>query len=264
MWAPDRRHTGIYIEPRTGGAIANCNLEISFESIGNELVHDATIGGGSSPTISGTTWTVGEFSYSSAKRQPAIHPSIRFMLRCGTPLLSSNFGGQYGFGTGPPGGTAAFGSPIGSSFCTFDMLPHRQQVNGVELDNAYVNPQRPITNFVAGTGVTITPTDDQPNQRTTLTFTAAASPAPTTIIAGGYLGATYALAMAAAIDVRLFGTLNANCALTTSGWASGTSRAELILMQDATGGRTLTINGTSVTFASTAANSAGCRAARHR
>jgi len=162
---------GVYIEPRTGGAIANCNLEISFESIGNELVHDASTGGNSTPAISGTTWRVGEFSYSSGEKASA-YPSEYSFYATMWDTVFVNFGGQYGLGTGPPGGTAAFGSPLGSSFCNFDTLPHGQQVDGTSLANAYGIPQRPTTNFIAGSNVTITPTDDQANQRTGITIAA--------------------------------------------------------------------------------------------
>ena len=162
---------GLYVEPRTGGAIANTNLEIRFESIGNELVHDATTGSGgadSLPAISRTTWHVGEFSCASGEKASA-YPSDYSFYATMWDNTFVNCGGQYGLGTGPPGGTAAFGSPMGANWCSFDTMRHGQQVNGARLNDLYVNPQRPTANFVAGTGITITPTDDQPNQRTTIT-----------------------------------------------------------------------------------------------
>ena len=164
---------GLYVESHTGGAIANCNLEISFESIGNELVHDASPGGAGAPTISGTHWRVGEFSYSSGEKAAGYPSLYSFYATMWNDVTFEDFGGQYGLGTGPPGGTAAFGSPLGSSFCTFDTVPHIQHVNGTRTDDAYGIPQRPITNFVAGPNVTITPTDDDANLQTVFTFAAA-------------------------------------------------------------------------------------------
>jgi hypothetical protein len=61
------------------------------------------------------------------------------------------------------------------------------------------------------------------------------------LVAAGNLGATPSLAMQAGDhDVWLVGTLNANATLTISGLAAGQS-ARLLLTQDATGGRTLSI-----------------------
>jgi hypothetical protein len=61
------------------------------------------------------------------------------------------------------------------------------------------------------------------------------------LVAGGNLGATPSLAMQASDhDVWLVGTLNANATLTVTGLAAGQS-ARLLLTQDATGGRTLSI-----------------------
>jgi hypothetical protein len=63
-------------------------------------------------------------------------------------------------------------------------------------------------------------------------------------ITAGNLGATYSLNMESNQEVALQGTLNTNCAMTTTGWASGYSRAELTLTIG--GAYSLTINGTAV------------------
>lgn len=61
------------------------------------------------------------------------------------------------------------------------------------------------------------------------------------LVAGGNLGATPSLAMQATDqDVWLVGALNANATLTLTGLAAGQS-VRLLLTQDATGGRTLSI-----------------------
>jgi hypothetical protein len=65
------------------------------------------------------------------------------------------------------------------------------------------------------------------------------------VIPGGNLGSTYTLALAGQPNTFLTGTLNANNAMTVTGLSAGCS-AVLLLAQDATGGRTLTIGGQSV------------------
>lgn len=65
------------------------------------------------------------------------------------------------------------------------------------------------------------------------------------LIIGGSLGSTFTLNMSATTDQWLEGTLSANLALTVSGIVAGVS-GTMLLTQDATGGRTLTINGTNV------------------
>lgn len=69
------------------------------------------------------------------------------------------------------------------------------------------------------------------------------------VVEGGNLGSTYSLALSAQAETWLVGTLTANLALTLTSLASG-AKFKLLLTQDGTGGRTLTINGTSVTIAS--------------
>jgi hypothetical protein len=66
-------------------------------------------------------------------------------------------------------------------------------------------------------------------------------------IVAGNLGSTYTLDMQAKDEVRLFGTLNNSpLAITTTGWKSGVSRAELVLLKTAGVARTLTIDGASI------------------
>lgn len=75
------------------------------------------------------------------------------------------------------------------------------------------------------------------------------------VVAGGNLGAAYTFNLANDSYVFLTGTLNANCTITVSGRTTG-ARFRLLLTQDATGGRTLTVSdGTTpqaVTIATTA------------
>src|ERR1035438_8467688 len=63
-----------------------------------------------------------------------------------------------------------------------------------------------------------------------------------TVVNGGNLGSTYTLALGSSPLVQFTGTLVANCALTVSGAVAGCS-VIMLLQQDATGGRTLSING---------------------
>jgi hypothetical protein len=67
-----------------------------------------------------------------------------------------------------------------------------------------------------------------------------------TVQALGNLGASKTLTLGS-ISVMATGTLTANCALTVAGLTAGCS-VVLLLSQDGTGGRTLTINGASVTI----------------
>jgi hypothetical protein len=74
-------------------------------------------------------------------------------------------------------------------------------------------------------------------------------------IVAGNLGSTYTLDMQAKDEVRLFGTLNASpLAITTTGWKSGVSRAELVLLKTAGVARTLTIDGASIPVPTAAAS----------
>lgn len=61
------------------------------------------------------------------------------------------------------------------------------------------------------------------------------------VVQAGNLGSTYTLTITNANDTWLVGTLTANLTLTVSGLASG-GRARLLLDQDATGGRTLSVS----------------------
>lgn len=69
----------------------------------------------------------------------------------------------------------------------------------------------------------------------------AGSAAAPTIRALGNLGATETIAMTGESNVWCSGTLDASCAITVTGLSSG-DRLTLFLAQDATGGRTLSIN----------------------
>ncbi len=60
-------------------------------------------------------------------------------------------------------------------------------------------------------------------------------------VAAGNLGASYALNLASGKAVQVTGTLTANCVINVTGLAAGVS-AVLLLSQDATGGRTLSVN----------------------
>lgn len=71
------------------------------------------------------------------------------------------------------------------------------------------------------------------------------------VISVGNFGATYTHALSSGATTWFVGTLNANLALTLTGLATG-SRGLLIGTQDGTGGRTLSVNGTSVTIPTTA------------
>lgn len=64
--------------------------------------------------------------------------------------------------------------------------------------------------------------------------------APTQVAAGD-LGATYALDMTSTKDVQVTGRLTANATVNVSGLSAG-ARAVLLLRQDATGGRTLSVD----------------------
>jgi hypothetical protein len=66
------------------------------------------------------------------------------------------------------------------------------------------------------------------------------------------LGATQTVTFTGAEEVWLLGTLNANLAVTVVGRTAG-ARLKLIAVQDATGSRTLTIEGTTVTIPTSAA-----------
>lgn len=81
--------------------------------------------------------------------------------------------------------------------------------------------------------------------------TPAGGGADAAVVAGGNLGATYTLALASRPNVQLTGTLTANCAMTVTGMTAGCQVA-LLLAQDGTGSRTLTVNSTPVTVPSTA------------
>lgn len=61
------------------------------------------------------------------------------------------------------------------------------------------------------------------------------------IVSGGNLGATETLDVDNDLDVWLVGTLNQNCTVTVTNMEAG-SRVKLLLVQDATGGRTLTVS----------------------
>jgi hypothetical protein len=65
------------------------------------------------------------------------------------------------------------------------------------------------------------------------------------VIAAGSLGSGYTLALGGSPRVQLTGTLTANCAMTVTGLTVGCS-ATLLLQQDSTGGRSLTIDGQSI------------------
>lgn len=57
----------------------------------------------------------------------------------------------------------------------------------------------------------------------------------------GNLGTAYSVPISATRPTILLGTLNANCTLTLTGIVAGAT-AELVLVQDATGGRTATLS----------------------
>lgn len=61
------------------------------------------------------------------------------------------------------------------------------------------------------------------------------------VVAGGSLGAAYTLDMTSDLDVWLVGTLSANATVTVSNRVAGMT-ARLLLTQDATGGRSLTVS----------------------
>lgn len=75
------------------------------------------------------------------------------------------------------------------------------------------------------------------------------------IVQGGNLGATRSQALSASRETWLVGTLNANHTLTLTSLTAG-ARAKLLLTQDATGGRTLTLsdgtNSQAITITTTA------------
>jgi hypothetical protein len=74
-------------------------------------------------------------------------------------------------------------------------------------------------------------------------------------VVAGNLGSAYTLDMQAKDEVRLFGTLSASpLAITTTGWKSGVSRAELVLLKTAGVARTLTIDGASIPVPTAAAS----------
>lgn len=62
-----------------------------------------------------------------------------------------------------------------------------------------------------------------------------------TVVSGGALGATETLNCSGNAETWLVGTLDANCVVTISNLASGCT-AKLLLVQDATGGRSLTVS----------------------
>src|SRR4051812_8227774 len=61
------------------------------------------------------------------------------------------------------------------------------------------------------------------------------------VVAGGSLGAAFTLDMNSDLDVWLVGTLSANTTVTVSNRVAGMT-ARLLLTQDATGGRSLTVS----------------------
>lgn len=74
-------------------------------------------------------------------------------------------------------------------------------------------------------------------------------------IIAGNLGSAYTLDMLGNDEVRLFGTLNSSpLAVTTTGWKSGVSRAELVLLKTAGVARTVTIDGASIPIPTAAAS----------
>lgn len=72
-------------------------------------------------------------------------------------------------------------------------------------------------------------------------------------VAAGNLGAAYQLDAQSYQSVLLAGTLSANCALTFANLAAG-STVTIVVTQDATGGRSLTVNGAAVKVNSTPAS----------
>jgi hypothetical protein len=74
-------------------------------------------------------------------------------------------------------------------------------------------------------------------------------------VVAGNLGSAYTLDMQGKDEVRLFGTLSASpLAITTTGWKTGVSRAELVLLKTAGTARTVTIDGTSIPVLTSAAS----------
>jgi hypothetical protein len=107
----------------------------------------------------------------------------------------------------------------------------------------------------AATGVTFTPAGTIASTNVQAAIEEAVSEAganPPTVVAGGNLGTTETVDMTGLTHVWLTGTLNANCAVTISNLTSG-DICRLLLVQDATGARTLSVNGTTVTINSAAA-----------
>lgn len=78
-------------------------------------------------------------------------------------------------------------------------------------------------------------------QATGIKWAAAAASSAPRVVAGGSLGTTYTLDMNSDLDVWLVGTLSANATITVTNRVAGMT-ARLLLTQDATGGRSLTVS----------------------
>lgn len=106
----------------------------------------------------------------------------------------------------------------------------------------------PTVNFVNGTPPPINGANLNALQARFATY------ADPRVVVAGNLGATPTLTIAGDDrEVWMTGTLTANAALTISGLAT-VAIVRLLLLQDGTGGRTLSVNGTTVTVNATASS----------
>jgi hypothetical protein len=107
---------GVYIEPRSSGSgswLTDSTFRyFGFEYCGNELVHDATLGGVDNPGMANVEWFTGPWSWNYPTGYASAYPSVAaFYTTTDGHCVFKDFGGG---GAPPgPGSLGVFGSYLG-------------------------------------------------------------------------------------------------------------------------------------------------------